>query len=210
MWDPPGPGIEPVSPALQGRIPNQWATREAHPQHLCCPWWRGWRKMVCWSPSVPWVLGTGSGFTERLQTWFPHIDSHSLDRDVSYKLVMTTQESSAIKALFPRVWEEGEASECLGTKQWSSQPPTVGTWRWLTLHPDHVADTFSFYDFLEISLATRYGMQDFSSATRVQIPAPAVEAWSLNHWITRDVPILWLFHFNSYSQVSLPWQNMLS
>ena len=155
-----------------------------------------------------WVLALG--LQRDFRPDFSHIDSHSLDRDVSYKLIMTTQGSSAIKALFPRVWEEGDANECPGTKQWSSQPPTVGTWRWLTLHPDHVADTFSFYDFLEISLATRYGMQDFSSATRVQIPAPAVEAWSLNHWITRDVPTLCLFHFNSYSQVSLPWQNMLS
>ena len=30
MWDPPGPGLEPVSPALTGRrIPNHCATREA-------------------------------------------------------------------------------------------------------------------------------------------------------------------------------------
>ena len=30
MWDPPGPGIEPVSPALQGRIPNHRIARKAH------------------------------------------------------------------------------------------------------------------------------------------------------------------------------------
>ena len=28
MWDGPGPGIEPVSPALQGRL-NHWTTRSA-------------------------------------------------------------------------------------------------------------------------------------------------------------------------------------
>ena len=72
-----------------------------------------------------WVLALG--IQRDFRPDFSHIDSHSLDRDVSYKLVMTTQGSSAIKALFPRVWEEGEANECPGTKQWSSQPPTVGT-----------------------------------------------------------------------------------
>ena len=29
MWDPPGPGIEPVTPAFAKQIPNQWTTREA-------------------------------------------------------------------------------------------------------------------------------------------------------------------------------------
>ena len=94
MWDPPGAGIEPVSPALQGRIPNHWATREAHPQHLCCPWWRGWRRMVCWSPSVPWVLGTGSGYTERLQTWFL---SHRLSQPRQRCELWTSNDHTGVK-----------------------------------------------------------------------------------------------------------------
>ena len=31
-------------------------------------------------------------------------------------------------------------------------------------------------------------MQDASSPTRDQTRAPAVEAWSLNHWTARDMP----------------------
>ena len=36
------------------------------------------------------------------------------------------------------------------------------------------------------------GMQDLSSLTRDRICAPVVEAQSLNHWTTRDIPY---FHF---------------
>ena len=38
-------------------------------------------------------------------------------------------------------------------------------------------------------LAVQYGIWDFSSQTRVRTHTPpALKAWSLNHWITREVP----------------------
>ena len=49
-------------------------------------------------------------------------------------------------------------------------------------------------------------MRDLSSPTRDQPVAPAVEAWGLNHWTTREAPILLLFlKKRSWPQSLLCW-----
>ena len=47
-----------------------------------------------------------------------------------------------------------------------------------------------FIFFIFIFLAMPCGMQDLSSPTRETEPVPpALEAWSLNHWTARGVPL---------------------
>ena len=47
-------------------------------------------------------------------------------------------------------------------------------------------------------------MQDLSSLTWDQICVPAVETWSLNHWITREVPII----YYSFPSTFLPYSHL--
>lgn len=76
-----------------------------HPQHLCCRWWRDWRKMTC-----DHLLYLGHqlalGTQRELRPNFSPTDTHSLDGDVNYKRIMTTQGSNAIKTHFTRIWEQ--------------------------------------------------------------------------------------------------------
>ena len=38
-------------------------------------------------------------------------------------------------------------------------------------------------------LAVQSGMQNLSSRPGIELVSPEVEAWSLNHWTTREVPV---------------------
>ena len=52
----------------------------------------------------------------------------------------------------------------------------------LTLHPAALLNSFFFF-IVPINL------WDLSYLTRGQIKPPAVEAWSPNHWTTREFPL---------------------
>ena len=44
-------------------------------------------------------------------------------------------------------------------------------------------------------LAVQSGMQNLSSRQVIELVSPEVEAWSLNHWTTREVPFVFCFFF---------------
>lgn len=65
---------------------------------------------------------------------------------------------------------------------------------------------FTCYNFIQILkslsllfyvLARLCDLQDLSSWPGIEAPSPASEAWSLNHWATRDVPTLYSFLYTS-------------
>jgi len=54
-----------------------------------------------------------------------------------------------------------------------------------------VRDYFlSFFNLINFFLATLHSIWDLSSLTRDGTLGPALEAWSLNHWIAREVLFL--------------------
>ena len=50
-----------------------------------------------------------------------------------------------------------------------------------------------------------HGMQDLSSPARDQTRAPAVGAWSLNHWTTREVPKAYFIPNSLYLLIPYPY-----
>ena len=64
-----------------------------------------------------------------------------------------------------------------------AQPPWKTGWWWFYKRKQ----TFFFWTML-------CSMQDLSSLTRDQTQAPAVEAWSRNHWMAREVQHTLSYH----------------
>ena len=60
-----------------------------------------------------------------------------------------------------------------------------------TLHWEHFSHKLLVFEYLflwfDLFLAAPGGMWDLNSPPRIQPAPPVFEAWSLNHWITREV-----------------------
>ena len=69
----------------------------------------------------------------------------------------------------------------------------------LSGHIHHVCFFFFFFFFL----GRLHCVWDLSSPTRIKPVPPTVEAWSLNHWTTREVPPSCRLRDLSYSFLSL-------
>ena len=61
---------------------------------------------------------------------------------------------------------------------------------------------FHLFTFLFFS-ALPHGMWDLSSPTRARTHAPCVEAQSLNHWTSREVPYSLLFKKYIFSEAGI-------